>query len=173
MKQTTAIQPAREGTALRLVSFHDLFDRVNKIQDSIARRAFEVFESNGRILGRDWEDWFKAESDLLHSVHVEVTESNEGLAVRAEVPGFRAKELEVSVEPRRLTITGKRETEEERKKGKTIYSERCADQLLRVIDLPTEVDTAKVTATLKDGILELAMPKGAPAKKVKIEPKGA
>ncbi len=173
MKQATAIQPAKEGTLLKLVSFDDLFERINKIYDSIACRAFAIFEGNGKVLGRDLEDWFKAESELLHPVHVEVTESDEALAVRAEVPGFNAKELEVSVEPRRLTITGKRETKEERKTEKTIYSERCADQILRVIDLPAEVDTAKVTATMKDGVLELGMSKAAPAKKVKVEPKAA
>ncbi len=42
-----------------------------------------------------------------------------------------------------------------------------------MIDLPAEVDTGKVTATLKDGVLELEMRKAAPAKKVKIEPKAA
>ncbi len=174
MKQAIAIQPAKEGTLLKLVSFDDLFERINKMYDSIACRAFEIFEGNGKVFGRDLEDWFKAESELLHPVHVEVTESDEALAVRAEVPGFNAKELEVSVEPRRLTITGKRETKEERKTEKMIYStERCADQILRVIDLPAEVDTAKVTATLKEGVLELGMSKAAPAKKVKVEPKAA
>jgi HSP20 family protein len=173
MKEATAIERARERMPLKLVSFDDLFERINKTQESIARRAFELFESNGKLFGRDLDDWFKAESELLHPSHVEVTESDAALAVRAEVPGFEAKELEVSVEPRRLTISGKRETKEERKTQKTIYAERCADQILRVIDLPAEVDTAKVTATLKDGILELGMPKAAPAKKVKVEPKAA
>jgi HSP20 family protein len=87
------------------------------------------------------------------------------------VPGFTAKELEVSVEPRRLTISGKRETKEERKERKLIYQERCWDQILRVIDLPVAVDADKVAATLKDGVLELKMPKAAPAKKVPISVK--
>ncbi len=173
MKQATAIQPVREGMPLRVLSFDDLFERMHEIYDSIARRSFEIFESNGRTFGHDLDDWFKAESEVLHPVHIDISESDNALAVRAEVPGFNAKEVEVSVEPRRLTITGKRETKEERKEGKTVYSERCADQILRVIDLPTEVDTSKVTATLKDGVLEFALPKAAPAKKVRIEPKAA
>jgi HSP20 family protein len=94
--------------------------------------------------------------------------------VRAEVPGFTTNDLEVSVEPECLTITGKRETKEEREKeGKVVYSERCADEILRVIDLPAAVDPTKVTATLKDGVLDLEMPKAAPAKKIKVEPKTA
>jgi len=125
------------------------------------------------MLGRELHDWFQAESELLHPVHLEVAESDEGLTVKAEVPGFTAKELEVSVEGRRLTITGKRETKEERKEKKTLYTECCSDQLLRVIDLPVDVDADKVAATLKDGVLELKLPKAAPPKKIPIQPKVA
>jgi HSP20 family protein len=79
--------------------------------------------------------------------------------------------LEVNLEPRRLTIAGKRETKEEHKTKKTIYSERCSGQILRVLDLPAEVDTEKTKATLKDGILELEIPKAASSKGIRIEPK--
>jgi len=89
------------------------------------------------------------------------------------VPGFSTKELEINVEPRRLTITGKHEAHEESKKGKRIYSERCANEILRVVDLPGEVDSSKVSATLKDGILNIQLPKTAHAKTVRIEPKEA
>ena len=87
-------------------------------------------------------------------------ESDDNLTVRAETPGFSTKELEINVEPRKLTILGKHEAHEESKKSKTIYSERCANEILRVVDLPTEVDSSKVSATLKDGILNIQLPKG-------------
>ena len=90
------------------------------------------------------------------------------------MPGFNEKEIEVSVEPRRLTITGKRETEtKEEKKGKTVYSESCSDQILRIVDLPANVDAEKATATLKNGVLHLTMPKAAKAKTIEIKPKAA
>jgi HSP20 family protein len=172
-KSVTPLQPMREGLPIRLVRADDLFDRMRDTYGSIARRAFEIFECSGQPFGHDLDDWFRAESELLHPVHLDVAESGNALTVRAEVPGFSAKEIEVSVEPRRLTISGKRETKEERKTEKTIYSERCADQILRVLDLPAEIDTGKVEATLRDGILELAMPKAAEAKKIRVEPKVA
>jgi HSP20 family protein len=102
-----------------------------------------------------------------------MAESDDNLTVRAEVPGFSTKELEINVEPRRLTITGKHEAQEESKKGKTIYSERCVKEILRVVDLPAEVDSSKVSAILKDGILKIELPKAAHAKAVRIEPKTA
>jgi len=89
------------------------------------------------------------------------------------VPGFSAKELEVAAEPHRLTITGKRETNEERTSKKTIYRERCSNQVFRAINLPAEVDTTKVTAKLKDGVLELSMPKAAKVQETKIQERPA
>lgn len=170
------LEPAKKTTApapLRLVPPSEIFDRVGKLYDQIARRAFEIFETNGSIFGRDLDDWFKAESELLHPAHVEVSETENDVAVRAEAPGFAPNELEVSLEGTRLTIAGKRETKAERKEKKTIYSERCSSQLLRVIDLPVAVDAAKAEATLKDGMLELKLPKAAPAKKIAIEAKAS
>jgi HSP20 family molecular chaperone IbpA len=169
----TAVQPVKEPVLIKQSTTHDIFDRIQKTYDSIGRRAFEIFDSNGRWLGRELEDWLRAESELLHPVHLEITETDDNLAVRAEVPGFTPKEVTIDVEPRRLTITGKHEAQEESKKGKTVYSERCAKEILRIVDLPAEVDTSKVNATLKDGILNLEMPKAAHAKSVRVELKAA
>jgi HSP20 family protein len=119
------------------------------------------------------EDWFRAESELLHPVHLEIAESDDHLSIRAEAPGFSTKEIELNVEPRRLTIAGKHEAREENKKGKTIYSELCANEILRVIDLPAEVDSSKVSAILKDGVLKIELPKAPHAKAVRVEPKAA
>ncbi|PYU46331.1 MAG: hypothetical protein DMG54_03655 [Acidobacteria bacterium] len=169
----TAMQPAKVPVAVKQSATGDVFDRIQQIYGEIARRAFEIFDNNGRWLGNDLEDWFRAESELLHPVHLEIAESDVNLTVQVEVPGFSTKELEINVEPRRLTIAGKHEAQEESKKGKTIYSERCAKEILRVIDLPAEVDSSKVSAILKDGILKMELPKAAHAKAVRIEPKSA
>lgn len=159
--------------AIKPVKWETLSEQVNKIFDSVAKRAYELFDGNGRTFGHDLDDWFKAEMELLHPVHVRVTESGESVEVRAEVPGFNEKEIEISVGPRRLTITGKRESNKEQKKGKTVYSEGCCDQILRIVDLPMTVDADKTTATLKNGVLELTMPKAAKAKTVELKPKAA
>jgi HSP20 family protein len=166
-KKTTSPAP------LRLVPAGELIDRMEKLYDQIARRAFEIFESNGRIFGRDMENWFKAESELLHPVHLDVSESEQEVAVRAEVPGFAANELEISLEGNRLTIAGKRESKKERKEKKAVYEERCSDQLLRVVTLPAAVNADKAEATLKDGMLELKLPKAEPAKKIAIGAKAS
>lgn len=169
-QSVTVLQP-KKGS--EVAKEGDFFDRVQRMQDAIACRAFEIFEGDGGPFGQDLEHWFKAESELLHPVHIEVTESDEGLNVQAEVAGFSPKELDISVEPRRLTITGKRETKEERKKGKSLYKEQCSNEILRVVDLPVEINAEKVKATLENGLLTLEMAKAAPAKKIAVEAKGA
>ena len=172
-QSATAMQPLKGSIAAKQTGPTTIFDRVEQVYDSIARRAFEIFEGNGGWPGRELDDWLRAESELLHPMHLELTESANNLTVRAEVAGFSAKELEINVEPRRLAVSGKRETKEETKKGKTLYSELCANEIMRVVELPAEVDTSKVNATLKDGILNIELTKAAPAKTVRIEPKNS
>ena len=172
-QQATAMQPARSSVPIKKGGPADLLEEFEHVYNSIARRAFELFESNGRWSGREWENWFRAEAELLHPLHLEMKESESSFNIQAEVPGFTPKELEITVEPRCLKIAGKRETKEEEKKGRTIRSEWCANQIYRSIDLPVDVDSSKASANLKDGILTIEIPKAADAKAVRIEPKSA
>ena len=134
-KQSVAVmQPAKEAAPMKLLPGSDLFDRIQDMSNSIARRAFEIFEDRGRAFGHDLEDWLRAESEFLHPIHLDIAESDDAVTVRAEVPGFSAKELEVGVEPYRLTISGKREANEERQSKKTIYAEHCRNQVFRTVD---------------------------------------
>ncbi len=79
--------------------------------DSIARRAYEIFESKGRARGHELENWFEAESELFERTPVDIKESPEGVTVLADVRRFAPKELEVDLEPRRVTIIGKHESQ--------------------------------------------------------------
>jgi HSP20 family protein len=169
----TAMQPAKTSAVAKQTRAETGVDRFQQVFDSIEKRAFEIFNNNGRWFGRDLSDWFQAESEILHPVHLEIAETEEALTVRAEVPGFTAKELDIRVEGNRLTIAGKHESKEESTKGKTIYSERCAKEIFRSVELPTDVDGTKVNATLKDGVLNLELPKAPHAKSVRIEAKAA
>jgi HSP20 family protein len=170
-QQAQATQLTRN--AAPLIRAGTLSDQIKQMFDSVARRAFEIFESSGHALGHDLDDWLQAERELFHPAHLDVSESAEGFTVRAEVPGFTAKEVEINIEGGRLTISGKRETREERKDKKTIYSEHCSDHLLRVVDLPADVNAEGAKASLKDGVLELELPKAAPAKKIPVTSKAA
>lgn len=151
-----------------------LREEIKQMCESVAQRAFQIFQSNGEVLGHDVEHWLQAERELFHPVHLDLSESAKAFTIRAEVPGFTANELEVNIDGQRVTISGRREKREEHKENKSVYSEYCSSQLLRAVDLPETVNAGAVTATLKDGILELEIPKTAtPAKKAAIEAKNA
>ena len=170
----TAMQAAKTTAIAKEAEPRNLAERMRQMYDSIEKRAFELFENNGRWFGRDLADWFQAEAELLHPLHLDISETDEALNIRAEVPGFTAKELDIRVEPRRITISGKHETKkEETKKGRTIYSELCANEILRSVELPVEIDNSKVNATLKDGVLSIELPKAAATKTVRVEAKAA
>ena len=169
----TASKNALAPVPVKAIEPQNLFDQFDQLHDSIAHRAFEIFEDNGRVFGRDLENWLRAQSELLHSVPVNMAETDDALTIQAEVPGFTAKELEIQLEPRQLTISGTRQTSEEKRQGKAVYQEQCSNQILRVIDLPVDIDTAKTTATLKNGMLEVQMPKSATAKTTRVEVKAA
>ena len=173
-EESVQLQPVRKQLGpLKVSGFDEIFNDMRQTFDQIAKRAYEIFEGNGRQWGRELDDWFRAEGELLHPVPLELRESDNAITVRAEVPGFEAKDLEIAIEGRQLTIAGKRETGKEEEKEKVLYSERRSNQLYRCIELPAEVDSEQSTATLRGGVIELTLPKIAAAKKIRIEPKAA
>jgi HSP20 family protein len=144
---------------------------MKEFSQSVGRRAYDFFEARGREFGHDLEDWFRAESELMRRVPVEIKEAENQITVRAEVPGFTANEINVSVEPQRLVISGKSEKTTEEKKEQTLLSEFRSNQFCRELRLPAEVDPARTTAVLKDGVLELVSAKVAESKAVNVEVK--
>jgi HSP20 family protein len=174
MAETIAAQKAKEPSPPQNLAKkpETSLEHVQANFDDISRRAFEFFEHDGRISGRDLDHWFRAERELLHPVHIELTENDTAYAIKAEVPGFIENELEISVEPHRVVIAGKRETRTtEEEEGKVIRSETSSEQVLRIVELPGPVETGKATATLlKNGILTLNLPKVPAAATVRIKP---
>jgi len=137
--RSIASQTSAGAPTPRFVEPQAIYRRINELNDAISRRAFELFEGDGGTFGRDLDHWFKAEAELLHPAHVQIKESDDAIIVNAEVPGFNASELQLSLEPRRLTISGKKQSSSEEKKGNVLYSERCSNELLRSVELPVEV----------------------------------
>jgi len=170
---TVPVQKAKGPIAVKTAKADDFVADVQKAFDAVSRRAFEIFEGNGRLFGHDIENWCKAEKELFHPVQLDMTETEESVLVTAEVPGFNEKDLDITVEPTHLTICGKRESNKEEKKGKSVYSETCSNEIFRSVTLPTEIDTGKVAATLKDGVLQLTMPKATKSEAIEIRPQAA
>jgi HSP20 family protein len=172
-KSATAVQTAPSQPPVKAARIESGLEQMDHLSEAISRRAFELYEKEGRVDGHHMRHWLEAERELLHPVHIRMEETEGEFLVRAELPGFTASDIEVSVEPRRLTITGKRESKQEDKQGDAVYAEQCSDEIFRTMDLPAEVNVAKITATLKDGILEVSLPKSAATKPTLVEPQAA
>lgn len=153
LKPTT---PVNETPLLKVTD--DISDRTREIHDSISRRAFEIFEANGRVPGRDLEDWLQAESELLYPVCLDISESDDALVVRGTLPDFKARDIDIMVEPCRLTVAGKRGTQEGQVAEERVSAERNGAWILRTVDLPVQVNTERVTGRLRNGVLELTLP---------------
>lgn len=160
-KSASAVQSAVAPPPVKTGNLEDLSKRINRIHDAIARRAYELFENEGCLDGNDVRHWLEAEEEILCSVPITTEESDAEIVVRAEVPGFTANELEVDAESRRLTISGKRQSKNETKEGKSVTTEESSVEILRSIDLASDVDASKVSASLKDGVLTVQLPKTA------------
>ena len=166
MKNETPRQLVRTPEIRSLFAGDPFIEPGQEINDLIARRAYELFESSGFTHGHADEDWLLAESEILLQAPVDVTETETGFTIHADVPGFREKDLEVRAAPRSLCITGKRQEASDQKEGTTIYSERRSKHIFRVLQLPAEIDPDTVNATVSDGLVEIKLVKVGLSKKV-------
>lgn len=158
----------KKEIALHPKSPSTFMEEISELMDKLEKRAYELFEWRGREDGRDLDDWFTAEKELFKWVPLEIEEKENRLIVRAEVPGFKADELEISLEPAVLTIKGIQKHETEKKEKKNLYSEISEREIFRRIALPVNVLPDDAEATLNDGILEIAVRKAAEAKKILV-----
>lgn len=151
-----------------------IFEEMDRLAQDIQKRAFSFFEERGGSHGFDHSDWFRAESELLRPMPIEVAEHEKEVVVRAEVPGFDAKELSVTVEPFGVRVYGKTEKREkecrtDEKAGLRHYTEISSNEVLREIALPTAVNPEQAAARLEKGVLEIRLPRAAPPKLIDVK----
>jgi HSP20 family molecular chaperone IbpA len=137
-----------------LVVEADILDKMNETDASIAQRAYEIYQSRGSEHGADQDDWFTAEQEILHPLAIERYVTDGALRLTAQLSGFAAKDLEVSIGHRRAVICG-------------IHSDSnqaadisCKDRkVMRIVELPFDVDPVLARATLQSGKLQVVLPR--------------
>ena len=120
-------------------------------EDFPPRRWMETFEPFG------WK--WPMGIDFERSFRVDMLDRDKELIVRAELPGVEKDDVEVTISGDRLIIEAEREFEEEEKKETFYRHELGYGELMRTITLPVDVDAEHITAELKDGILNVVLPK--------------
>ncbi len=97
-----------------------------------------------------------------------ITEGKDNYYVRAELPGFEAEDLDISVTGDTLSISGERKLPVEDEKVRYHRREREAGRFSRIVSLPAQMDTGKVEARCMDGVLTVILPKAEAAKPKQI-----
>lgn len=137
----------------------DPFRELVSIQDRINR----VFS------GENWP--FRGSGEALGAWNpaVEIFERGDSLVLRAELPGVSKEDIDVHVEEGNLVLRGQRKRDQEIDEANAYRLERAYGSFTRSFSLPTSVDASSITATYKDGVLEVVLPKAEEAKPKRVE----
>jgi HSP20 family protein len=118
--------------------------------------------------------WRRAPSmEMVWAPAIDVFERVDRFVMRAELPGMKEEDIDVSVIGNRLIIKGERKAESEVERKDYYYSERSYGSFSRSMDMPSDVDAKKIKASYDDGVLEINLPKtpGVKSKKVSVSAK--
>ena len=137
------------------------FNDLNRIRSEIDRFFQDPFSALTQGTSF-FEGWTPA---------LDIYEDKDKYVVKAELPGLKNEDIDVSLEGNTLTISGERKREEEKEEGDTYRSERYFGRFQRTVTLPAAVDASKIQATYKDGVLTVTVPKTEEAKPKQIEVK--
>jgi HSP20 family protein len=102
---------------------------------------------------------------------LDVVETKDGILLKVDIPGVKQEDINISIEENVLTVKGERKNESEVSEEGFTRFERSYGAYQRSVALPPTVDTDRVKATYKDGVLEIQLPKKEEArpKAIKVE----
>lgn len=130
----------------------NVFGPLDPLFDRFFDRAFRNFFALG-----------EPADDSLRRLAMDVTETDKGYVVHADLPGVDKDAVKISVDGSRVTISAETKADTEKKDdgGKVIYRERSSSQYYRAFELPAEIDAAGAEAKLENGVLTLTLPRKA------------
>ena len=148
-----------------------IWDEIQKMEDRIMNRAYDIFRGDGSTIGKDLENWFKAERELVWKPAIELKEKDNQFQLQVVVAGIDPKDIQVEVTSDSLLVRGERKTEKKEEKGEVHKSEFQSGSLFRSIQFPKKIDTDKVKAEIKSGLLTVTAPiaEETKARKVNIQ----
>jgi HSP20 family protein len=138
---------------LMIKKSESIFDELYNMQDRIMRRAYDIFRSGGET-GSDLDNWLTAERELIWKPSIEFFEKDNQFKLSVEMPGVDPKDVLIEVTPDELLVKAEM-YEKKEEKGKIYASELRAGSLFRAVAFPKKVDTEKVKAEFKNGLLKI------------------
>ncbi|MEM7760993.1 MAG: Hsp20/alpha crystallin family protein [Cyanobacteria bacterium P01_A01_bin.40] len=121
--------------------------------NSLQRQFNRLFDD--ALTPANWDDF----GNLSKIPAAELTDNDDALHLKLEVPGMEAKDLDIQVMADRVAISGERKSETKSEANGNTRTEFRYGKFQRVIPLPARIQNTNVTANYKDGILNLTLPK--------------
>jgi len=143
----------------------------------------EIWRNRGSLLGPSLDDFiekffygwptFDRDADYKWSPRVDIHETDKEIFIDVELPGIDKKDIKVEVKDNTLTISGERRSERKTEDAQSCRVERHYGRFERSFGLPETVDTDKVAAEYRNGVLTLTLPKTEKAipKEIRVEVK--
>ncbi len=103
---------------------------------------------------------------------IDVAEKDDAILVRAEVPGCKPEDIEISVYGNTLTLSGEKKESHEANGDGYYHMESTWGSFRREVPLSAEVDPNKIEAVVKEGVLSVTLPKAEKSKAVKVKVQG-
>lgn len=138
-----------------------VLEQTRAIKQAIQQRAFDLYRSHPDDHNCAAEDWLRAEREVVWVPTAELIETDKEWRARIAVPGFAAKDLQVSATPKSLIVQASDGHSRAQAKGNVSFCEFSSKRLFRQINLPSPIDFNKVSASLDRGILAVIAPKAA------------
>jgi HSP20 family protein len=145
------------------------WEQIQKMEDRIMRRAYDIFRGNGSEFGKDLDHWLAAERELVWKPAIELEENDKQFKVQVAVAGVDPKDLKIEVTSEELLVKGETRTEKKEEKGEMHTSEFQSGSLFRSIRFPKKVDADRVRAEIKNGLLTITAPIAEEAKARKVD----
>lgn len=139
----------------------DPFREFESIQEQMNRLFSSAFGRGGLLAEEEGQAGAWAPT-------VDVVDAKDRLRIKAELPGLKKDDIQVSVEDSSVVISGEKKEEKEQKEEGFIRRESTYGSFYRSIPLPSGADPNKIDASYKDGVLELTIPKSEQAKPKQI-----
>jgi HSP20 family protein len=141
----------------------------------VRRSPFRPFEELFPLLTERWpfEARFGRALRAPELAATDVFEQDGKIVVKAEMPGIAADQIEVTVAENELKLSGERREEKEVREEDYFQSERTYGRIYRTVALPPGIDVDAVSASVKDGVVEVTIPRKQAAATKKVEVKRA
>jgi HSP20 family protein len=158
-KKSMPVKAASKG------AFAEIEERFRELE----RRFDDIFSGDWGMPAR-WEfpEWSRLSKMELKVPKVDIVDRDNDILVRADVPGVKKENLDISLTDNTITIKGSTSEEKKEEKGDYFRSETMKGSFTRTMSLPSDVDGEKASTSFRDGVLEVVIPKVEKARRIKV-----